>query len=318
MEINKEERMLEAPRVETIAVNVEDLEIFRVKLSTGKYLIDGEVVEIGYSSNVIELKSIDDIRVIIEGQVPNGKVDKDENTITDEEWTATNNKLTSKGEWREDLENYSFEDIDDEVAYLRFRRTWKQSYKFVQNISDPIKVTVEKTVYDTGNEFIKSCLSIGKSSKLFTYNRVQAHKSLLKDAMGRLGVPYGDRTNNNGARYTNSSHSGIRYAQFCNNYLFSDDMKGSDSSTGTLEDVAKWYNSDKRKIESTIKLAYNKKFGKVSIEDSKDHLIEIIKTLSSISSSAKQIRSTVKSTVKPSSVGRSLDVVVAKLDQLFE
>lgn len=264
------------------AVEIEDKNIKFVLLENGCFKIDGEIINIKNPYGTlgkVAVKNINDIRYVkttdVISNYTNGMED-----MTVEEYQTKLNQLTTNRVYDEYKEEYNWNTLEDEFEYRKFKELWKPIRVQVQKISDPIEVEVVKTVYDTGNEFIKSCFLNGDSEgfNLFTYNRPEALLNIVSDCFKSLDMEFVKNINygkTEGEKiWSNSEHSGIRYVVAFGTYIFDKEWDiGSRYPKGTLEDMQKYYDDDKNALEKIIKDKYNKHFGRI---DSKNFDFELL------------------------------------------
>lgn len=258
---------------EVIAVNLEDLNKTYVNLKSGTYLIDGEVVSVSsYNKEKIAVDNIEDIRLVSNTSVDSHYENSGGECMKVEAYNDTIEKLLKNAIYDEyDGYYFSSEFLDDEYKYKKFKRDWKLIKRNVQLISDPIKVEVVKTKYDSGNPFIRNLLKHDKQDNkkiLCIYDRPSAVLKILEEYMEKLGFTFvGDKNNYKyDSEWSNSTHSGICYARAFGNYLFGSKSAYSSTSgrSGTLEDCLKWYKQDKKAIEGTVHRQYMEKFGYIN------------------------------------------------------
>lgn len=284
-----------------VAVNIEDLNKTYVNLDSGTYLIDGEVVSVGrYDKEKIAVENLDDIRMVenksIKSHYENGEGDK----LSMNDYIEKKNELTKNAVWDE-YDGYYFpsEFLDDEYEYKKFIRDWTLINRPVQQLSDPIKVEVVKTKYETGNKYIRNLLKHDKSDSkkvLCTYDRAAAFKGILTDYMTSIGFTFvGDKSRYKiDSEWTNSTHSNIEYAKAFGEFLFgSNSGRGNvPNKSGTLEDCLKWFDQDKKSIEGTVHRKYMNKFG--YIDEGKFDFDKLLTKLKSAKSSISNVDPKVK------------------------
>lgn len=308
MSIKPASQNKEAP----IVIDLEDIGTKYITLESGSYLIDGKlkVINNGYSSKKkISVKNIDDIRIVknteLKSHYENGNGDK----LSIQDFIDKKSNLLENSIDGEDGYYFSAEFLDDEYKYKKFVRDWNLIKRPVQQISDPIYVEIVKTKYDTGNPHIRNLLEcdVDNISMLCIYDRPEAIFSIVKDYMTSIGVSFvGDKNHYNlRSEWSNSKHSGIRYAKAFGSYLFGNEWEIRANKKGTLEDCLKWYNEDKEKLENIIHRQFMNAFGKINennfdfgellkkLKYAKSSLSKVdpkIKTMQDYNSSVKKIR----------------------------
>lgn len=254
------------------AVNFEDKNIKYVLLDRGNYLIDGKLISVDdYNKKRVKVKDLNNIRKVNNNIVIDYYLNQeDDSRITVSEYEdklkELNSHRTYKGDWDE---NGEWNSLEDEYNYRKFKLVWKQITKTVQSISEPILVEEVKTIYDTGNKFIKNAFLNGNSQcDLFIYLRKDAWLHIVKECFDELKMEYFDDcgylATKNRKIWGNSTHSGIKYVVAFGEYIFDDRFKEPSNLKGTLEDMRNTYKKDRESIRKIIKTKYNKRFGKIN------------------------------------------------------
>ena len=276
---------------ETIkVVDIEDLDIKYVLLSNGEYLVDGEIVSIsGYRSEKtkVKVKDIESIKLVSEDTIKSHYEDADGNRMSVEDYSEKKNNYLKDAIYDE-YDGYYFSDdkLDEEYAYKKFSKKWTLINRKVQLISDPIKVEVVKTIYDTGNPFIRNLLKHGEEDKnkdniICVYDRPNARKDILEKYMSSIGISFvGDKSRYNlRTEWANSNHSIIYYAKAFGSYILnSEEWKRENKPSGTLSDCLLWYESDKSRIEDIVHKKFMEAFGVINEENFDfSELIKVLK-----------------------------------------
>lgn len=242
-----------------------DKDIKIVKLNSGTYEIDGEVIEVdGYGKQSVVVKDTYNIRKITTEKYIE-KYTNGTDFISIEEYEETDIKLYDK--YSSDEERWKT--LDDEFAYRKFKDVWKPIHNTAQSISEPLKVGIIRTQYDTGCKYIQNAYLSGdnKDATLFTYSQNRAWLDTLSECFTELGMTYegdcGYNKTNNKKIWGNSTHSCIRYAVAFGTYCMSDAWGNPRTLTGTLEDMKIRYEEDKKTIRGIIINQYNKHFGRI-------------------------------------------------------
>lgn len=264
-----------------------DKDIKVIRLDSGTYEIDGEIIEVPYSygKQSVVVKDTKNIREITTEKYIE-KYTNGSDFMSVEEYEETDMKLYDK--YNSDEEKWK--SLDDEFAYRKFKEIWNPIYNTIQTISKPLKVGIVKTKYNTGCKYIQNAYLSGenKDATLFTYNQNCAWLDTVSECFTELGMTYDGNCNygkTEGKKiWGNSSHSCIRYVVAFGTYCMGERWQNPKTLTGTLEDMTKRYNEDREAIRSTIIKQYNKLFGKVDAGDFDfDGLLSKINTCISIS-----------------------------------
>lgn len=218
----------------------------------GWYLVNDQKVDEG-KINLLELP-----KSIIKIQKTN-KLDFFSNSVSQisvEEHAILLKELRSKG--YDDDDGWVFEDIEDEIRHRRFLNEWSGVYKeHLEEIEEEWEVFEYP---ESKNKYINSYRTIGKGLEpIFNYtpNPVQ----MLRDIAKEFGFEeVSDQTFKDvtrGKKFSISSHSGIDYAKFNDNYLFTGNNKiGFFGITGTYQECEARFQTDWNKIYNKVKESY--------------------------------------------------------------
>lgn len=287
------------PLISVDAIEFEDCGETIITLSSGIYIIDDEVVEVkGYGCNEISVKDTSDIREVTTNKVVKEYVCGDE-VLSVLKYNEQESQLLSKRQYDGDDEYSSWESLDDEFVYRKFKKTWSPIYIERQEISEPLIVSCKKVRLNTGNPFIETRFT--ETSKLsdtsiYSYRQTSACIAIVEDCFKELGMDfngdcsYGITTNKK--VWGNSNHSGIRYVTAFGTYVFNDSFKTSDTRTGELSKLKTLHEENKAKIRKIIIEGYNKHFGK--IDDGKFDFDRLLNLLNKATTNVNSIDSKVK------------------------
>lgn len=247
-------------------IDIEDKNIKVVFLTSGKYLIDGEVVNVsGYGDVKVQVVDATNIRKITENNFVKEYACGYER-LTVRQYDEQRIYLLSKRTHNDDYDE-EWESLEDEFAYRKFMQMWTPIYTLKQEISEPLLVQFEKTKYDTGNEYIRNAFLNGddKEVTLFTYNQDAAWLGIVRECFNELEMSYQEglsySATNNKKVWSNSSNGCIRYVTAFGTYVFNDVWKNPRVLKGTLKDMIKKYESDREAIRRVIIDQYNNHFG---------------------------------------------------------
>lgn len=253
--------------IEGIEFNDKDIKI--VKLSSGTYEIDGEIIEVQYSygKQYVVVKNEKNIREITKEKYIE-KYTNGSDFLSVEKYKDVVMKLHN----RFDSDKEMWESLDDEFAYRKFKEIWKPVYNTIQTISEPLMVGIVKTEYDTGCKYIQNAFLSGdnKDATLFTYNQNSAWLDTVSECFTELGMIYDGNCNygkTDGKKiWGNSAHSCIRYVVAFGAYCMGESWQNPRTLIGTLNDMSERYNEDREAIRSKIIKQYNKHFGRVDVD----------------------------------------------------
>lgn len=304
-------------------VNIKDIGIKYVMISSGKYLVGDEVITVsGYYEKKIQVKDGVDIRKITETKIITKYV-KDEEEMTVEEYMDIKAKLL-KDSWWDDDDCIHWDNLKSEYEYKKLITYWKPVYKTIQEFSEPLKVEEVKDIkYNTGNEFIKNVFLNGENTddiSLYTYNLPEARTYIVSEIFKDLGFKYCDNISymkTEGEKiWGNSSHSVIRYVTAFGRYIFDDSWGKKYTPRGTLEDMKKMYDNDYTKIKKIIMSHYNKAFGK--IDKNEFDFVGLIDNLTSLRNIVLDIDSKVKTQGYQTKAINKLDKMIEEINNMFK
>jgi hypothetical protein len=260
-------------------IEIEELGISIISLNMGKYLIDGEVININSYNEGVSVKDVNNVRPITEityiKEYFNRENEKE--ILSFEEYSKEKEKLYKKSKIDYDG-NRIFENLEDEYECKKFLRKWVPLNITKQAIGEPFIFETKKIKMETGNKFISSCFFSGTKSErsiLYEYDRVKAVKEIVKDKFTQLGMVFKGDIGYNETKHKkiwgNSTHSCIEYVTAFGHFIFDKSWNISNSKIGTLENLIKSYNDDVEKINYIIETDYNLHFNYKPIDVDKLH-----------------------------------------------
>ena len=130
----------------------------------GSYKVNGEKVQ-AYNQQVL----VDDLKNIV-GRVPPkqvvvGYASEDGEEISVEEFNRFSSELYQY--WDEDLDQYSFPDVDTEIEHVKKRARYTKFKSITEDVDEeihPVEITVVGSAEDTGSRFIETPFQYGKVS----------------------------------------------------------------------------------------------------------------------------------------------------------
>lgn len=244
-------------------ITVEDKNLTYVRLTQqGSYLIDNEVVTIKdwHEKKEVYVKNPDDIRKINTYDMLT-HYQRGEQVLSLDDYEILKKDLLKNAKYDDEDGSIYFEDLDDEYAWKKFKRDWKEIEKTTQVISDPIKIEKINVRYDSGNEFIKNRFFNGmkKDISLYEYNREGAIWQIIKDTFNSIGFEYQEEVSYKGTEGKRIwSGRNPEYVVAFGTYLWGNSNKlYLQNSVGTLDDMLEKYEDDKARIKSDIMKKYN-------------------------------------------------------------
>jgi hypothetical protein len=248
------------------------------------YSIDGNIINVDkyrLNNHIIQLDEINNIREINKEYIHSHYEDVNGNKISLTEYEIELKKLKSKGKQvfcdDEETSELVFENVEDEINYLRFNKTWNLIVVTKQLVSDPVLIPVETTfVVDTGCPYIKSYFSlegeVSKNSGLYFYRQNIATKEIARSIFQSLGMVEENKCDykrtENEKVYGGLADTCMRYVTAFGGYIFSgtrfEQISKEHSPSGELQQMLDLYNKDKEELEKIIKMHYNFKFGRIN------------------------------------------------------
>lgn len=302
-------------------VQFEDKDIKFAMLSSGKYLVDGEVVKVdGYHDKKVKVADENNIRKITDNSIIDYYLNiETSEKVSEYDYLCELNKLYEK--CSEDEYSVKWESLEDEFKYKKFKLTHKPIYKEVQTLSDPLMVELVTTQYDTNNKFITNAYLNGKGTvDLFEYNQNDAWLNIVAECFKELKMEFAGNCSYSATKnekiWGNSTHSCIRYVVAFGRYIFSDDFKNPYTLSGTLEDMVKRYEYDRNKIRKIIKTRYNSHFG--HIDEDKVDFTKVIKDLYALRENINSIESKKVTWTKQNQANKKVNEIIDYLESKYE
>jgi len=270
---------------------LEDLKLYRFKITRGMYFIDGKVIDIEsymgqeMQAKSIEIKKIDTSSIITHYENAEGeRLERDDRE-------SKRLKLLEKA--KDGYDDIMFDHLDDEYAYKKFMRDWTSCHREIVSHGDPIPVEIIRSQYETGNKFITAMLSPEEREYgLFIYNRPGAVYEIVKDIFDDLDMSFQGNMDHSETKskkvWGNSKHSGVRFITAFGTYALSDrwDVK---IYRGSLEACLSRYELDNEELNTILRSQYAAHFLKGGYE-----LEKLLSQIKGINSAISGIDSKVK------------------------
>ena len=200
-----------------------------VQLNDGDYLINGTEFSVTYSTGQIIVEDISKIERVqkIPGKVLGYKTTKDGlyAELTVEQMLHMSDELDEKfAQYYDDVEEeFDFPDIDTEYAYKKQQeiiRSYSQVRSEATKELAKVEIEVVGNAVDTGSPFIVSAYSVGATS--FSNGGV-----FRVDLSGVAAHEFEQlKSKYSSDKFTNATHTNIRYAQINGSYIFTDEDFG--------------------------------------------------------------------------------------------
>lgn len=243
-----------------------------------KSLHSGEIVTVDlYKPVEIPVKDWDDLVYLKPKRFVSGYLNTDtELMITVEEYKSEELRLLASS--KEEHGELIWNTLEDEFNYRKFKAIYTPMYKTVHEEVAVIVKNVKRVQIDTGNKFINPLFCVGykyQDIDVYMYDRERSTADILTNKLKELGIKYaGEDVNLNTGdkKWTNSSHSGIRFAKIDNSYIFGSKFKGYTKHRGSLETLKSLYEEDLKEIGQLVDKKVKTLYG--IADDTKTHLIK--------------------------------------------
>jgi len=254
-------------------VKIEDENINYVELNSGKYLIDGNVVELEgdrYIKHKVKVKNYYEIKKYTENKVVAYYFDGKQEMMRPHYFSCLR-----------DLEEKKNHSLEDEYEYKKFVQLWQPIYTTEETRSEPLSIDETiSVILDTGNKYIQSLFVMGeKESTLYKYNRKLATQNIAYEKLKELGYSFKGSTNQTNKIIENANHSGIKYLEMDGSYVFIriNELSDVGNPIGKLDNLKEVYQKDYNLITEIITTEYNLKYGK--IDENSFNFKGLLKTL---------------------------------------
>lgn len=229
--------------------------------SSVKFTLDDKEIVNHFNAPFIVIdKMPENIKMIISSRRISGYKDVETNAfLTVEEWNKKRNELASKGEWDDDREAYVFNELEDEVAWIRFTRSWITEYTDEPTI-EPVQIEIIEYPVSKSKYIIPN-YKIGSSS-IFdvtcTYNCNSSE--LFKERCLEKGLLAATHENETGKVFWLSHTDNFRFAKINGLYCASNELANAFRShlKGTYEELEKAHVRNLELIDSIIDSSISK------------------------------------------------------------
>jgi hypothetical protein len=202
-----------------------DSGVYVVELYSGAFEVNGVRTSIGYNQQLV-VESLDSIQRVtaVPGEVLHYTLGEEQVSVA--EYQALGKLVAGIAEefYNDDVGEYIFPDLDTEFEFKK-KKELLTRHVCVRAADteqlDKVDITVVGEAVDTGSEFIVTPFSYGQVSfngrGVFQVNL----SAIAADEYQKQQANYTQ------FKFTNSTHSNIRFAQADTNYLFKDDTLGA-------------------------------------------------------------------------------------------
>jgi len=202
-----------------------DSGVYVVELYSGTYEINGVRTSVGYQQQ-FAVESLDSIKRVtaVKGKVLHYTLGEEQVSVT--EYQAISNLVSSMSAefYNEDADEYIFPNLDTEFEFKKKQELLNRHVAVRAADTeqlDTVDITVVGEAVDTGSKFIDTPFSYGQVS----FNG----RGVFRVDMSAIAADeyQKQQANYTQFKFTNITHSNIRFAQADSNYLFKDDTLGA-------------------------------------------------------------------------------------------
>lgn len=257
-------------------LNVDD--VYLMKLPQGTFLVDGEVVTVGYGGLEIQCVS-NEIIPISQTRIKTHYENAEGVKMTPERYEAELDEVRERGKYDDDF-GWDFDADEDLIIHRRLMREWSACYRDAIQYGDPIPIESKPITMDTGSEYIKPVLGFKENRNgVYIYNKAGFCMDKMRSLFTDLGMTFGGNLNHESTSgkkvWGNSDHSHMRYVTAFGTYIFSEKYSGS--SYGELNSLKAEMKHNGEEIERIIRSKYALHFNGASIDSEK--VLSEMKTL---------------------------------------
>lgn len=230
-----------------------DSGVYVVELYSGAYEINGVRTSVGYNQQLV-VESLDTIKRVttLKGEVLHYTLGEEQVSVA--EYQSLSNLVSSMAAefYNDDADEYFFPDLDTEFEFKKKQELLNRHVRVCAADTeqlDAVDITVVGEAVDTGSKFITTPFSYGQVS----FNG----RGVFRVDLSAIATDeyQKQQANYTQFKFTNSTHSNIRFAQADNNYLFKDDTPGAKENQVrvlTALDVAKALEAEVRATISNV------------------------------------------------------------------
>lgn len=225
--------------------------------SNRKILVDGEEIQNPFGTSTVVFKEKPSkIISITTGRNFIGWEDlKTGTTISIEEYDSLRKEMIRSGVQDDETYEWEFEEVEDQVRYLRFDKTWTRRYT-EEPIVGELEIEIIEHPVSEIPEIIGSFSTGGNSifDTLCEYRLNSAH--LFKKRCEHFGIDKAKNDSEKGNVYwLEDRYDNFRFAKLGGNYCANDELNRSVRVTarGSYEDLKKIHESNVEKIDLIIK-----------------------------------------------------------------
>ena len=266
------------PKTNLFMINYADL---RSYLSI-KILVDDKLIENPMNSPYIIFKEKPSkIEYVVTGNRTEGYIHTDGRTMTDDEYLSMRNQITKNSHWNDDTDEWSFNSVEDEVAYVRFKREWSRKYTTetklesvnMEFIYHPVSEYPEITpmYLNGGNVFDTICHYSCNGAELFIKRCEE------------LGLTKAKHANEKGLVYWLDHADNYRFAKLSGNYAVTDVdvQKYRQSARGSYDEMVTTHKSNIDKIDTIIRSFLARRNKEKLKETTIGDMISLLETINS-------------------------------------
>lgn len=203
-----------------------DSSVYVVSLSgSGVYEINGIRTSVGYNEQVV-VESLESIKrvTIVQGEVLYYTLGEEQVSVAEYQELSKLVAGLAKEFYNDDADEYFFPDLDTEFEFKKKQELLNRHVRVRDDDTeqlDTVDITVVGEAVDTGSKFIDTPFSYGQTS----FNG----RGVFRVDLSAIAADeyQKQQANYTQFKFTNSTHSNIRFAQADSNYLFKEDTLGA-------------------------------------------------------------------------------------------
>jgi hypothetical protein len=221
--------------------------------STSKILVDGKEVQNPMNSPYIIFRELPKtITYQSTGKRHVGFINQEGKTITDDEYSELNRSISKNASYDDDREELTFKSVEDEVAYVRFRREWIRHYT-EETTEEPINIEVIHHPVSDTPEIMPMYLERGTIFDTMCIYNCNAAELFIKRCEER-GLTKGKHENEKGFTYWLNHKDNYRFGKLGGSYCTSDVESSQFKShrKGSYEELKTVHEENIKRIDTII------------------------------------------------------------------
>jgi hypothetical protein len=221
--------------------------------STSKILVDGKEIQNPMNLPLIIFKELPKIVTYQStGKRPDGYINTEGNKITDDEYFEIRKSITKNASWIDEVDDWRFLSVEDEVAYVRFKREWVRNYT-EETSEELIEIEVIHHPVSDMPEITPMYLEGASIFDTICIYNCNAANLFVKRCEER-GLTKGKHENEKGFTYWLKHNDNYRFARLGGNYCTSDieSTKFKSHRKGSYEELKTIHKENIKLIDAII------------------------------------------------------------------